>query len=800
MQPLILNATAPPDPVRQGHLFVGAARNAEGQEISVDSRSLLRDGTPWLPVSGEFHFSRYPANEWRAELLKIKAGGIDILANYVIWNHHEEVEGRWNWSGRRDLRRFVELCGEVGLTTIVRCGPWCHGEARNGGFPEWLVDRTDIKDRSDDPKYLEKARVLYAQIAAQLEGLLWKDGGAVIGIQLENEYRGPAQHLLTLRQMAIDAGIDVPFYTRTGWPELQTPMPEGELLPLFGAYAEGFWDRELSPMPGTYGDNFLFRLERTDTAVATEQLEHRAGLDEESQVYPYFCCEIGGGMISSYHRRIALSPQDVEATALVKIGSGNNLQGYYMYHGGTNPQGQNTTLQEYQATRHTNYNDLPVKSYDFFAPLGEFGQVNPHYHSLRRLHLFLRDFGSALATYPAHLPAVRPTNSLDTQTLRWSVRTDGHSGFLFVSNYQRLADFPAREGVQFALQLSDGSLHLPLEPVTVPANSIFFWPFNLDLGGANLIHATAQPLCQLEEQNTSYFVFAGTAGVATEFVFSAAKVTVESANGALSGANGKILVRDLQSGTGEAIRLRLENGNTVVIVLLDEAHSLQCYKGQFAGRERIFLTPASLQMDGDELRLQAENPADLTVAVFPAPVEMAVDGASISPLADGIFGRFSATLPPRAEAGVSFEPIQQAGPPREITIGAWNVAQSPDPEAKDFTGAAVWRVNLPAEAKGRDLLLRVRYLGDVARFYLNGDLLTDDFFDGRAFDLGLQRFAPEIYQGELLLKILPIPKDAPIHWPDDVKAGFMSSDSALILRGIDVIERHEARFMASKGE
>jgi len=32
---------------------------------------------------------------------------------------------------------------------------------------------------------------LYAQIAEQMKGLLWKDGGAVIAIQVENEYSGP---------------------------------------------------------------------------------------------------------------------------------------------------------------------------------------------------------------------------------------------------------------------------------------------------------------------------------------------------------------------------------------------------------------------------------------------------------------------------------------------------------------------------------------------------------------------------------------------------------------------------------
>ena len=115
---------------------MGAARAPDGSTITIDSKSLQLDGQPWTPVMGEFHYSRYPANEWREELLKMKAGGISIVSTYVFWIHHEEVEGQWDWSGSRDLREFVRLAGSVGLKVIVRCGPWCHGEVRNGGFPE----------------------------------------------------------------------------------------------------------------------------------------------------------------------------------------------------------------------------------------------------------------------------------------------------------------------------------------------------------------------------------------------------------------------------------------------------------------------------------------------------------------------------------------------------------------------------------------------------------------------------------------------------------------------------------------
>src|SRR4029077_8382449 len=98
---------------------------------------------------------------------------------------------------------------------------------------------------------------------------------------------------------------------------------------------------------------------------------------------------------------------------------------------------------------YTNYNDLPPKTYDFQAPLGEFGQVRAHYHRLRRLHLFLNDFGAALSGMRPSLPEKRPVGGKDVDTLRWSVRSDGEAGFVFVNNYQRLQPMPAKGGVQF---------------------------------------------------------------------------------------------------------------------------------------------------------------------------------------------------------------------------------------------------------------------------------------------------------------------------------------------------------------
>ena len=103
-------------------------------------------------------------------------------------------------------------------------------------------------------------------------------------------------------------------------------MPFGEIVPLYGVYAEGFWDRELTPMPAGYWAGFHFTHCRTDANIANEFLGRRDAKDPPDVAqYPYLTCEIGGGMMNSYHRRILVNPADVDSTTLVKLGSGSTL-------------------------------------------------------------------------------------------------------------------------------------------------------------------------------------------------------------------------------------------------------------------------------------------------------------------------------------------------------------------------------------------------------------------------------------------------------------------------------------------
>ena len=187
-------------------------------------------------------------------------------------------------------------------------------------------------------------------------------------------------------------------------------------------------------------------------------------------------------MATAYHRRPYLYPEDAYSMAIVKLGSGSNLLGYYMYHGGTNPDGHVTTLNEMQRTPATNYNDMPVKTYDFQAPLGEFGQKNPHYYMLRKLHLFMQDWGEVLAPMEAVFPCPQDVAKGDDSFLRWSYRTDGNSGFIFINNYERLQDLSTKRNVQLE------ACGVKLPKLNIPAGTMCIFPVNID----GIRYATAQ--------------------------------------------------------------------------------------------------------------------------------------------------------------------------------------------------------------------------------------------------------------------------------------------------------------------
>lgn len=494
------------EPLLINHLNMGG-KNPKGDEINVTSRYFTRNGKPWIGVMGEFHFSRYSRENWHRELAKMKAGGITIVSTYLFWIYHEEIEGKMDFGGDNDIRAFIEECKDVGLDVVIRIGPWAHGECRNGGFPDWLLKK-DYKLRDNNEEYLAVVKKWYQSIYNEVKGLFYKDGGNIIAVQIENEFVDNAEHLAKLKEIAVECGFIAPIYTVTGWNSASgAKIPVDEVMPVFGGYCEAPWENHmnrLSPSP-----HYFFNRMRNDSAIGTDLIAKTQsdGWQLPYERYPFATCELGGGIEVTHHRRPIIKPMDIYAVSLVKLGDGNNLVGYYMYHGGTNKIGELSTFNETKATGYPN--DYPILSYDFQAPLSEYGEVREQYGLLNMLHMFVNDFGEEFAP----MIAVDSANSVavdDTNSLRYGMRTNGKSGFVFVNHYQRLTELADIENAVISAE------NVEFPPIDVKGEVSFFMPFNMKMGDSVLEYATAQPLCKCDD---TYF-FAEIPNIKAEYKFS----------------------------------------------------------------------------------------------------------------------------------------------------------------------------------------------------------------------------------------------------------------------------------------
>lgn len=503
--------------VHRGLFTFGTKTNPQGVTFEVDRDGFCIGNKRVIPVMGEMHFSRVPRKEWAREIRKMKAGGITILSTYAFWIHHEAEEGKWDWTGNKDLHAFLQTCKEEGMPVVLRVGPFCHGEVYQGGFPVWLVqkaqqDASQYKLRSTAPGFLQATRKLYEQIGQQANGMLWKDGGPVVGVQIENECRGPWAYYKALREMALEAGFDVPFMTRTGWPKLNGKEEFGQLLPLYGDYADGFWDRQLTDMPGDYRKAFTMKQEKQLATIATEtfsQDDLNGGSNSSLGTYPYLTCELGGGMMPSYHRRINISGNEAFPLAICKLGSGSNMPGYYMYHGGSNTDNRAHSMAECQASPVTNYNDMPHITYDFQSPLGEMGQPNwEAFHQTRWLHQFLADWGDELSQMP-----------VDTLSEHYARR----GRFVFRNDYVRILNeggvasvTPSRmkfngqlissTNLQPFAKLKNELVFIPVEGTTKPSLTIGYSEYDLPLDLCTTINGLPITVLSRQAARNAYVI------------------------------------------------------------------------------------------------------------------------------------------------------------------------------------------------------------------------------------------------------------------------------------------------------
>jgi hypothetical protein len=784
---LAIDASAPaPAPV-SGHVKTGSATAPGGHTLGINNQYLTRDGRPWLPVMGEFHYSRSPADSWDAELAKMKSAGIDVVASYIIWNHHEPHDGQFDWSGNRDLRRFVQLANKHGLEVMVRIGPWSHAEVRYGGFPDWVVDA--MPTRRNDPQYLRHVERYYRAIGQQLDGLLWKQGGPVIGAQLENEYNlgGPgrgAEHILALKGLALKAGFDLPFYTVTGWD--QTLYPSGEVTPVFGGYPDEPWGTSTKELPPKETYAFRFDTRVSGDLGAQTRASQQGTAETDMAQTPFLGAEYGAGLPAMYRRRTLVSPDDIASMLPVQLGSGVNLMGYYMFHGGRNPVG-GTTLEE--STRSGGYNDTPAINYDFNAPLGPDGQQRPVLAWLRPFHYFMNDFGARLAPMTVRKPEVAPIDPADLDTPRLSVRSRGDEAFLFYNGHVRQYATPDQRQVRFAVKLPGGTVTLPRQAVDLASGSYFFWPVNFDLDGKRLRYATAQPVARLDGgKGGSTYVFAAQNGVPVEFAFgSDVRGCVAAPRARIDDAGGQVVVDGIKPGLDAALTLHCAGSRPVTVLVLSQEQARQLAIGQFQGQRRLVVSDSQAYFDKGRLVLRSAGRPQLRAAVYPAlPAPLKSSASLRAAGSNGLFQVLEASLPEQTIAA-SFKPLRaaQAMPPIRIG-GTAKAALQPDPET--FGVSAAWELTLGAvPRKGIDgALLDIDFVGDVARLFDGTRMVDDWYYNGQRWQFGLQNLAAAS-KAPLTLTVLPLRADAPIYLPREHRPDFGGQPQLAQLRGVKVV-------------
>jgi len=724
-----LNEPVQPKVIKNAHLNMGGA-NTKGERIEVNSFYMTIAGKPVIPVMGEFHYSRYPADQWEEEILKMKAGGINVIPTYVFWSIHEEQEGKFRWDGNRDLRQFLQLCQKHQMFVIIRIGPWCHGEIRNGGFPDWLFAKA-LEVRSNDPEYLKYVRRLYQEIGLQMQGLYYKDDGPVIGCQLENEMQHSAapwaicypkepvdytaasynaaeasvgvaeqarkatgaelgeQHMRMLKKMAEEAGIITPFYTATGWGN--AAVITGETIPVTAAYPYATWTKpHQSPF-------LLFK--------------DMQGVPDYSPVrylpsdYPSFSAEMGAGIQMTYDRRPYCYPSTAEAMMVRCLGGGSNGIGYYMYHGGSTPKkiGEESFFSDEPM-------GVPKINYDFQAPIGEFGLEKPVYRYLRLIHLFVNEFSDRLAPMQTVLPEnwkeMTPDNRDD---LRFAARMKDGSGFLFMINAQDHDTLRHDQtGLRIRIKMNEETLNIPTTGTfTLPKDQSVILPFNLDMDGALLKYATAQLLTKIKEGSVDHYFFFAPESMITEYLFD--KQTVKGKNSFIP-----------QPGYKSTFTVKTSSGKTIKVTTLTRRQALNTAKVN----GKLLITEATVlpKEDGAELLSLGKN--TFSYIVYPSKQGFKEQIAKV-------------------EAVIPQYEVKKAGS-RRMSVSMNNTI-----------------IDLQSATQIQEYFLRINYVGDVAMAFMKGKLVQDDFYYGEPWTIGLKRYYNDLQKEPLTFYFRPISKDVP---------------------------------------
>ncbi len=696
----ILDASNVKNDTRKGHIQVQPHPNAKHQ-FHVNSSFFEKDGSPWFPIMGEFHYNRYPHEFWEEEIIKMKSGGLSIIATYIFWNAHENPKDTWNWTNDLDLSKFVELCKKHDMLVWLRIGPWSHGEQKYGGHPKW-INRMKGK-RSNNPVYLKEVTKLYQQIGAQTKKLYYKDGGPIIGVQLENEYaHGQAEHIDTLKQMALESGIIPVYFTITG----NTVFNDKEyaFIPLQGGYPYRGWEKG----GGGPTKDFLYG---NDQWILTDAL---GKLYYDFSQYPKGLCEQGCGSQMTYRNRFTVKPEVIEAHLQNQIGRGMNLIGYYMFQGGTQMPG----LKEH---------GYP-ESYDFQAPISEFGFLRQSYKNLKILHHFIRDFGEDLANSVVIEPANPIQNEKNTTDLRYVARVNGNAGFLFLGNTQVRINMPDKKS-RFQIKLPNEVLEFPRKEFLLKGQTTAILPFNLKLNNALLKYATAQPVSRLNTGHENILFLMQFDEIPIELAFDKKTIKKIQAKEWKKETKNSIVYLTKNKGFEEPVEVTDHNGKISKIQILSRKQAENSWRLELQGKESLIITESDLMIYENNLELRQIDKTQFDIEIYPKPQnDLFMDRLKLEITNDGIFRKYAAKLN-------TIEPNIQI--------------------KKDNSDKVIIQIPNKLPINCSDLLISLDYLGGSATAKMNDQIVTDHLFHGPEWNLGIKRYIHKYPSEKLIFEIQP---------------------------------------------
>lgn len=324
--------------------LIGFSQQKTDRFVIKDGKFLL-DGESIQLICGEMHYPRIPKEYWEDRIIRAKAMGLNTISAYVFWGFHERQEGKFDFTGQADIAEFVKIAKKHDMFALLRPGPYVCAEWDYGGYPSWLIEKRDMLIRSRDPKFIDLCSRYLKKLGEQLSQYSINNGGNIIMVQVENEYGSYSNdkiYLDALRKSIVDAGFNAPLMTCDGGGQMEAGFLEGTFPTINGAVGEDI--------------------------ITTVDKFQKGG--------PYFVAEFYPAWFDVWGKRHSKVDLKNPNNQLDWMLAHNVSVSLYMFHGGTNFEYTNG------ANNSNGYEPQPT-SYDYDAPLGEWGNAYPKYWAFR---------------------------------------------------------------------------------------------------------------------------------------------------------------------------------------------------------------------------------------------------------------------------------------------------------------------------------------------------------------------------------------------------------------------------------